>query len=364
MSFTRPSINTIYTRIKADMESRVTGNVKIPSFSLLDILARVFAGAIHLCYGVLVWLSNQFFPDTADEDYLIRIGLINGVPRNAATFASGTISLFYIPDDEVINVPIGTSFTSADTGLQYQTTEAGTIPIGGNYTGPVVCTTEGEIGNTSSSVVTVDDAIDGKPSSSFSATGNTGFDGGVEVETIDAYRQRLLIFFQTPPAGGRDQDYQLWALEISGVDRVWVYDTYIGAGTVGIIIADSDFQILPTQIKTDVQNNINLQGPLGVKKDVLDPVPSTVVIDAQITPNTTDIQTNITNNINALFNEVSAPGATILLSAIRNAYANSGVTDYVITDIVYKGSSIGVVNIESQNFDLPYIDTLNFVSIP
>ena len=48
MSWTRPTINQIYERIRADMVSRVTADIPIPSVSMLGVLAIVFSGAAHL----------------------------------------------------------------------------------------------------------------------------------------------------------------------------------------------------------------------------------------------------------------------------------------------------------------------------
>ena len=356
MPFNRPSINTIYSRIKSDMESRLTGDVEIPAFSVLDILARIFAAAIHLCYGTLSWLADQLFPDTAEQDYLDRQANIYGLSRVAATFATGTIT---VTGDETTVIPIGTIFKSLEN-IEYRTTEAGLI-ASGTDTIAAQSSLAGTIGNLAiSSELTLVSTVSGLDTT---ATTATAFEGGFEQETDEALRQRLLIYLSSPPAGGRDQDYKLWAFETAGVAYVWVFGSYLGAGTVGVVIADSDFQVLPTITKDSVQSTFNEKGPLGVQKTALDPVPKTVDIDISITPNTSTFQDAIQNNIEELFIDVTAPGGTILLSQLRNAIANSGVSDYEITDIEYDSVSIGVVNIVASNFDLPYVNTLTFSAL-
>ena len=59
MPFSRPTLQNIFDRIINDIESRLTSNTPILKRALLRILAAVFASAIHICYGFIVWVSEQ-----------------------------------------------------------------------------------------------------------------------------------------------------------------------------------------------------------------------------------------------------------------------------------------------------------------
>jgi len=365
MAFIRPSIDTIYSRIKADIETRVTGNVKIPEKSLLDILTRVFAGAIHLCYGVLVWLSDQFFTDTQDLEFLEREAILLGFPRKPAEFATGD-STFKATNGTFIDVGIE---IQDEQGVVYFTTSSDFVtddivdPGIGAVTVDVQAKVAGTGGNFEGGAMSLVDP-NANPDIISDEVITQPIENGVDAETEDALRERITILKQQPPSGGKEQDYLLWALEIPGVDKAWVYDIYLGAGTVGVVIADEDFQPVATSIKEDTQDNINAKGPLGVKKDVIDPDSQPVTWSIKIVPNTPSIQQNVENNMLALFDSITRPGGTILLSQMRNAIANSGVNDYEITDIEFGSyGSIGVANIEASNFELPYPDSYTFTTL-
>src|SRR5690606_8352079 len=63
---------------------------------------------------------------------------------------------------------------------------------------------------------------------------DSGLTGGVEQETLDAYRQRLLRSYRVLPHGGNADDYETWALEVPGVTRAWCVRRWLGPGTVAV----------------------------------------------------------------------------------------------------------------------------------
>ena len=69
MSFDRPTLATIYNRMKADLEQRFD-NTNWASRALALILIAVFGGAIYLCYGFLRRLAKQLFFTTALDSYV------------------------------------------------------------------------------------------------------------------------------------------------------------------------------------------------------------------------------------------------------------------------------------------------------
>lgn len=138
MPLDRPSLHTLQTRIEGDIESGIDASAPLLRNSVLRVLARVFAGAVHLLYGLIVWVSRQVFPDTAEAEYLERWAGIYGISRIPATFASGRLTL---TGANGTVIPAGTVFV-ADGDLEYISSSDATIS-GGTATVDVSCSTSG-----------------------------------------------------------------------------------------------------------------------------------------------------------------------------------------------------------------------------
>ena len=59
-------------------------------------------------------------------------------------------------------------------------------------------------------------------------------DFGVDDETTDELRERVLLRIREPPQGGANIDYVQWALGVPGVTRAWCYALEMGMGTVTV----------------------------------------------------------------------------------------------------------------------------------
>ena len=358
MAFERPDIQTIYGRIKADMEARVSSNVKIPRFSLLGIIIMVFAGAIHLVYGYVVFISDQLFVDTATTTWLDRLANMYGVPRKAGTFAQGEITVFGV-DGTVI--PEGTEFQS-DAGIRYATVSEETIPPSEFVEIEVQSVTEGEIGNTEETNLFLVSPITGVETQ---AVVVVPIEGGVDTETDAELRIRLLQRLQNPPSSGTAADYERWALEVSGVGKAWTIpaEQYNGTGTVGVVLGTSSLDPVPGLTKTEVEANIESNRPVGAKVDVLDLESVEIGYFISISPNTEGLRENVQENLQNLHLSEAGPGFTILLSHIRSAIAASGVVDYEITDIEKDAVSQGVANIETDGVEVAKFSTVTFADL-
>lgn len=350
MPFNRPTVETIYQRIKSDMETRLTGDVKIARFSVLGVIAKIFAGTIHLCYGVLVWLADQLFPDTAEQDYLDRQAALKDVTRKAATFADGQIEMTGV---DGTNIPAGTIWQNSE-GVQYST-DVLAIISSGSATVEVTSIDPGSASNTSELELAILNPIINLDSTAQVAQ---VIGGGADEETDAELRERLLALYASPLAGGRAADYEQWALEVAGVGDAWVFDAFSGPSTVGVVVSDGEGQIVDPGVKTNCQENIDDNRPLGVVATVYDILPKAITLDVNILPNNGTIQTNINNNLTSLFETSANPGGTIFLSQIRTAIGTSTVVDYEILEIYIDGVANGVNDIELTGFEYP-----NFASV-
>lgn len=364
MPFVKPSLQTIIDRVETDITSRLTGSVALLRTALLKILGKVFSGAIHTCYGYLDYIAINILPDLAQGAWLDRHGLMWGVTRIKATFADGVLECTGVNG---IDIPIGTVFVR-DDGWEYATTSSGTI-TGGVATVDVEAVTAGLNGNTDVGVeFTISNPISGLDDT---ATVDIEISGGTDRETDEDYRERILFRIQNPPAGGAERDYIAIGNAVAGVEQTFVFGAQDvltpEPGHVTCVILGISPKIPSAGILQDVEDAL-LDLDTGIvpvdieANDGLHVEPITeadLKIYISITPDPTenpDLVVAINTSIQQLYTDVGSPGGIILLSKLRNAIATAGPDDYEITDIKVGGGSIGVTDIDLDDFDYPIDD--------
>ena len=369
MSWTRPSIQTIYNRVKADIQSNVTDGVPIPRVSMLGIIASVFSGGVHLCYGFLEWMKNQIFVDVASAWGRERWSNILGISRKASQYSTGYLS-FTGTGSHV--VPSGTLVVNND-GYEYETLADFTIGTDDEVAAQAVVA--GEESNTDETTLTLsspDPDIDSTVSVEEDPdTGATSFLNGSNLETVEAWVLRMLYRFQNPPACGNAADYVRWALGVPGVQYAWCRpaEDFV-QGSVGVYIAVSE----------NVSGHLRhapasdaLVASVETYIESIRPAPAYVVystiaeykirIYASITPYVPDMASAIEDALFNLFLIDSGPNKTVKISHIRSAIASTGVDDYTITDMSYLNEYGTWVSMPVGDIDSVYPNTpvLNMV---
>jgi uncharacterized phage protein gp47/JayE len=322
MAFTRPTLTEIIARIEADMSSRLLNGAPVLRRSFLGVLARVFAGVSHLLYGFLEWMSKQIVPgaETNDSDILEAHADTWGVTRVAAAYATGNIT---VTGTTGAVVPAGSVLQRAD-GVQYQTDAEATL-AGGTATIAVTAVDAGADGNAVvSTVVSFVSAIEDVNSSAEVATG--GLTGGVDQETDEALRSRLSDTIKNIAHGGAIADYELWAREVAGVYKPFVFplydqpnNVYPTPGHVGVTGIDSNGDVISGAVVTSLQEYLDEVAP--VTATVTAYAASEVAVDFEInlSPNTAAVRAAVQAEIEALFLREAAPNSTIPLSKINEA---------------------------------------------
>lgn len=345
MPFSRPTLQELITRIEADIEARLTGGVVLLRRALLRVLARVFAGAIHIAYGYVAFIADQLFVTTAERLWLDRHGFMWGVTRKAAAFAAGMFRFYGVNGTLV---PSGTR-VQTDGGVEFETTDAGNIAAG-YITLPATAVEAGTTGNvTVGTAVELIEPITGVTS----VVVFSDFGGGVDDEPDSEYRQRILDRIREPPAGGTAADYERWAEEVAGVSKAWCFPATPGPGQVTVCYSGS---ALIATIEAYIAERMPVTADLTVVQAIAKPIN----LSFTITPDTPAIRAAIAANIRRLFAEQAAPGGTILRSQIENAVSTAGVTDFVVIHIVgaptdtygnllFTGFELGVVNAITLN---------------
>lgn len=315
MPFARPTLTELINRVITDISSRVTGvDSAVLRRSLLGVLGQSEAGAVHMLYGYLDWIAKQSIIDTAEKEYLERWAAIWKVIRKTAGFASGQVALSGTAGASILD---GTIVQRQD-GVQYKVL-GDAVFTGGPLIVPVLALEAGEAGNfATGQPIFLLSPIAGVQST---ATTATKLEGGVDVESDERLLARLLARIQQPPHGGAASDYELWALEVAGVTRVWVYPLQMGTGTVTVLfVCDEDDDIIPSPAKVaEVQAYIDVRAPVTAEVFVAAPIADALNMTIKLTPNTTAVQNAVRAELADLIDRDSAPGGTILISRLREA---------------------------------------------
>jgi uncharacterized phage protein gp47/JayE len=338
MAFERPSLTEIIERTFADLTSRLNLQGALLRRSVVGVLARVLAGASHMLHAHLDWISKQAMPDTATGLYLERWAAIWGVARKEAEFAEGsTINLTGTVDGTI--VPAGTVLQRSD-GVQFETDADVTI-ASGVATAAITALEAGALGNAAAGA-TLNLVFPIAGVSSTATVAGDGIVNGSDVDDDESLRARMLSRIKQPPHGGAEFDYEMWALEVPGVTRAWVYPLHLGPGTVGVsFVRDNDANFIPdTGEVTAVQDYIDERRPVTADVTVFAPVADTLNFTIAVDPNTAAIKSAVEAELRDLLLREAEPGGTIYLSRINEAISlAAGEFDHVLTapsaDVAY-----------------------------
>ena len=357
MPFERPTLTDLIDRVSTDIASRLPGkSTTLLRRSLAGILARSEAGAVHSLYGYLDFISRQALPDTAEEEYLLRwsrIWLPKG--RKAATYATGNNAV-QVRGVLGSRVEIGTVFVRSDR-LRFRATSEAVI---GSTTAvvSVEALTPGASSNTAPGVsLSLLQPVTGIESDALVVS--PGIIGGVDQETIEQLRIRVINRIQQPPQGGSKSDYETWALEVPGVTRAWVYPMQMGAGTVTVVVANDNGLTAPipdAAIVTAAQSYINEKRPVTATVYVVAPTTLAVNMAIKLAPNTSATQSAAQAEIDDLFLRDAEPGGTMLISKMREAVSvASGVEDSEITT--------PTANVVAGTNQIPVVGTITWSAV-
>lgn len=330
MAWFRPTLETLIKRNQADIESSIPGTDAKVRRSNLNVIAKIISACAHGLYGYIAYQAKQTFPDTADTENLDRhASLWLTVPRKAASYAIGQVVLTGTNDTLV---EAGTVLIRAD-GLEYATNTDVTIS-GGQAIADVTALTAGQTGNAlAGTALSLASPIAGVNGAATVHT--TAMTGGSDQEENPDLSSRVIKRIQNPPHGGAKHDYELWALEVPGVTRAWVYPGEMGSGTVTVrFVRDDDASLIPDagEVET-VQDYIDERRTVTAKGCyVVAPIAAPINYTIQLTPDTPANRAAVIAELDDLLKREALPGGTILLSHIREAISiSAGETNYVMT---------------------------------
>lgn len=339
MPFDRPTLAALNDRIRADFRSRLSISGLLLRRAMAGVFASVWAGSVHELHGHLAWAVRQLFPATAEREYLLQMAAFYGLTPTPATYAAGTATA---TGTNGTVIPAGTVLVR-DDGFTY-TVDAEATVAGGEATVSFTADLAGVDGNIGgvgwvSDELELESPIAGL-SSTLSVT--TEVSGGNDEEATEPFRARFSLFLQQPPAGGADQDYEAWALEVAGVTRAWVYPHEDGLGTVVVrFVRDGDDPIFPDAGEVAaVQAKLEEERPVTAEVTAAAPVALDVDMTIAVVPDTSAVRTAVEGELADMFSRMAEPGdgagrGTIKLSQILVAIGTAdGVTDFTLVSPV------------------------------
>lgn len=323
MAFKRPSLPELMNRADQDVLSRLPGAQAALAKRVTKALSASLGGLVHGLYGYLQWLEKQLFPETCDDENLHLHSA--GVPRRAASYATGTAS-FEGTNDRVIVT--ATSLKAGD--VEYATTAEVKI-ADGVASAPVRAVAAGVTGNQAPGAsLRLVSPISGVASAA--TVDASGIRGGTDLETYASWRDRIMLRRARVPRGGASGDWEEWALQVPGVTRAWEDPLGMGPGSVvlRIMADDADDGPLPSeQLLQAVADYIESRRNVQAKVYVV--APDTEAFEPQllVSPNTEEARSAAAQALRDLVEGEGVPGGTLLISRIRSAISLApGVEDY------------------------------------
>jgi uncharacterized phage protein gp47/JayE len=228
MPFPRPTLTQLVNQDAADFSTNLPGADALLRFSVVGVFGRVIAGLVNLFFGYLDYIAKQSTPFTAIGEALAGWGGLKAIVLEDAAKATGTLTFTGAEDRPLAaGVPV-----IRGDNVAYVTTGSGTVGVGLTVTVPAIAVAAGAAGNCDEGVgMTLGASVAGVNSSGVAAS---AFTGGVDIETQDSFRGRILQAFANPPQGGDAEDYVTWALQLAGVTRAWPVPLENGAGTASV----------------------------------------------------------------------------------------------------------------------------------
>jgi uncharacterized phage protein gp47/JayE len=200
---------------------------------LIAAHARTDALGLYGTHLHLRWWGDQYMPDTAEAEHLVRHASIWGVYRRPATKAVGYAAFTGTPG---LALPIGLQLRTPG-GALVETSEAGVLDGAGNVTLALMATEGGTAANTDGGatlpIVTALAGLDPQAA----VLDAEGLAGGTAEELDDSLLERLLAVIREPGHGGAAFDYPNWVRSAFAASKVKTIANWVGPGSVGVVVA-------------------------------------------------------------------------------------------------------------------------------
>lgn len=237
-----------YTKILDTMLARIPDTIDKRQGSIIYNALAPAAVELQNMYINLDIVLNETFADTASREYLIKRVSERGLTPYPATKAK--VKGVFTPN--TISIDIGARFSLDD--LNYIVIEQYSIdetPVDGTYI--LECETPGADANYQIGQITPINYIEGLQTANITEI----LIPGADAEGTDELRQRYFDSMDKQAFGGNIADYKQKVSQLDGVGGVKVIPTWDGAGTVKLIIINSEFEVPSQTLIDNVQEAVD-----------------------------------------------------------------------------------------------------------
>lgn len=356
-AFKVPSLAQLQELSKISFQQALAKGQPIIKSTIEYGLGQAVGAVVYLLIEALRTVWDQLWPDTATGRWLDRHAQIWGLARKDKESAIGKIG---ITGTNGTVLPLGATF-ERDDGATFSTLSDATI-VDGEAVVKVVADLEGVDGNTDVgaelTLVDAEAGIDDAATVLEGTDGEAGIVGGLDLETDDDLRVRLLLRISDPPKGGTLADYKQWALGVGGITRAWATAGKYGAGTIEVLGVNDNADPITlgedklAELLAYLTNEDDGLAPATDEVFVGSPELQEVDLTITLSPNDDDVQAAVTAKLEAFF-RARDPGEIVRLSNISEAIsAAAGEEWHQITD-----PSVDVVTADST---IPVLGTITF----
>jgi hypothetical protein len=216
MALPQPTTQELFDQFLSNFESQLNQDAPANEKSYMRVESKVHAGVAKGQYIYAADRALQNLAITASGDGLDTIGAEYDVTRDPAEAAQYEIEL---PGTNGVVVPAGTDFIGDSNGERYFSDAAATT-AGGVAVINVTAENVGDAGNlvVGTDTMSIGSQISGMESQAdITAELNIGLDE----ETDESYRPRILTVIRATRGGGNATDYKIWAEAVAGVERAF-----------------------------------------------------------------------------------------------------------------------------------------------
>lgn len=310
--------------ILADMLEATRDDVDKREGSIVYDMQAAPAQEIEVLNVVLESMSENGFIDTAQMGYVDLRAMEYGEYRKPAERAKGWL---LIKDEPGIEINIDTKVQAQydNRSLTLVITEYTVVPENGEVTVQAVAELPGAEGNVPAysdmTCVALPNAI---------ITNPIEFLGGVDRESDDELKSRVLLKVRKPITSGNKYHYELWARQVAGISQARVTPLWDGPGTVKVTVINTEGRAPTAEQVQAVVDHIEEERPIGAAVTVVAiaevpiDITATLVLEGGLLPE--DVQDAIEQSVAEYLAEA---GTEIRYSQIARAILRTeGVTDY------------------------------------
>lgn len=316
-------------RVRGAFAAHVPGADAFIQPNNLWITAAVLGGEMWQLRGEDEARVEAAMPDTATGDFLERWALILDLTRLPASQAKGSITVTGADGDIV---PAGTLATRTD-GVEYTVDQDITIDATLTAVGAITSVETGRNVNLDAGAPLTLSGVGGGVNT---AAVSGSLTGGMEIETDDQLRHRVVLGFQRRGEFGSLCNYERWAFEcLAGVTRSWANFSG-GVITLSFMMDNSYPDGIPLQADADALKaclDDRCRAVVNQSVDVAILTPKIMAIDVQCPTNkslTTAEAAAIAAEVTEYITVNAEPGRDFIVAEIENVIRGAR-PDLIIT---------------------------------